>query len=87
MPEGYTGAILSERRFTTKLPWLVRESVPITTPPSNVAANMVVAFTALAINNRRRKDAAIAIEAARLINAVDMGNASSSASQPQLQQW
>lgn len=40
---GATGVILSARRFATKLPWLVRESAPITTPPSNRAATSVVA--------------------------------------------
>lgn len=85
MPAGYTGAILSERRFTTKLPWLVRESVPITTPPSNVVASIVVAFATLA--SIKRKDAAAVIEAAKLPNTGCMRNASSSASQPQPQQW
>lgn len=40
---GYTGVILSVRRLATKVPWLVRESAAITTPPSNLAATSVVA--------------------------------------------
>lgn len=42
---GDTGVILSVPLFATKLPWLVRESAPITTPPSNRAATSVVAPT------------------------------------------
>lgn len=55
---GDTGVILSVPLFATKLPWLVRESAPITTPPSNLAATSVVASTSPAAATSRASAAA-----------------------------